>query len=142
MQAQQLRTVALVSGTLPNEPVKIPDWLARLNGQNTRYAVAFIDSLPTVGEVPPIVGDNALIELYRSNVSTPEFAKGFDNVAYEEVFRSTLNWKVNDTPNALFFAPALDSTNGSVRGVLLFFFDLSEETAYLNLVYLLFGRFL
>ncbi len=139
MQAQQLRTVALVSGTLPNEPVKIPDWLARLNGQNTRYAVAFIDSLPTVGEVPPIVGDNALIELYRSNVSTPEFAKGFDNVAYEEVFRSTLNWKVNDTPNALFFAPALDSTNGSVRGVLLFFFDLSEETAYLNLVYLLFG---
>ena len=139
MQAQQLRTVALVSGTLPNEPVKIPDWLARLNGQNTRYAVAFIDSLPTVGEVPPIVGDNALIELYRSNVSTPEFAKGFDNVAYEEVFRSTLNWKVNDIPNALFFAPALDSTNGSVRGVLLFFFDLSEETAYLNLVYLLFG---
>ena len=139
MEAQQLRAVALVSGTLPNEPVKIPDWLIRLNGQNTRYAVAFIDSLPTAGEVLPIVGDKDLVKLYQSNASNPEFVKGFDNVAYEEVFRSTRNWKVNDTPNALFFAPALDPSNGSVRGVLLFFFDLSEETAYLNLIYLLFG---
>ena len=140
MRDQQRRSVLVVSSTLPAaETPFASEWLDQVNRQSTQYEVAYIEGIPSPGEILPVAGDPDLQELYIGNPSHPDFAKGFDNVAYEEIYRSERVWPVRGVARSLYFAPALDPVEGSVAGCLLFMFDLSEEKGFLRLLYVLFG---
>ena len=141
MRAHQLRAVAVASAAFKtdagaNEKSELLD---EMNRQSANYKVAYIDGIPARGELLPAFGDVSLTELYRQNASSSEFARGFDHVAYEEIYRSSVNWDVDSMRRTLFFAPALDPETRFAEGALLFAFDPSEEGSFLNLLSLLFG---
>ncbi len=139
MDENRTRSARVTSGTFPGDAEKIPDWLDSVNKQSTQYEVAWIGGIPAPGEILPAEGDAALVKLYRDEAPTPEFSKGFDNVAYEEIYRSPKDRTIGGIPRALVFAPALNASKGEVAGVLLFAFDLSGERSFLHLLNVLFG---
>ena len=140
MQANRLRSAAVTAGTFPAAaPERIAGWLEQVNQQSTQYEMAYIEGIPAAGELLPATGDADLVRLYGENAGDPEFVKGFDNVAYEETYRSARRWDIKGDLRALFFVPALNSGTGDIDGVLLFVFDLSEENSYLRLLNILFG---
>ena len=139
MTGHRMRSVAVTSGTFSPDMDRVEEWLQTINKQSTQYEVAWIEGIPNVGETLPIIGDAEIVRLYRDNASSSEFTKGFDHVAYEEVYRSVTAWEVGGVARALVFAPAVNASNGEIRGALLFAFDLSEERSFFGLLNVLFA---
>ena len=137
-RSQQLRTIAAASAAFEtaSDAEEMDKWLSQVN--RVDCSVVYIDGIPDRGELLPARGDDALTDLYRNNAELAEFVKGFDYVAYDEIYRSVTVWNVNSVPRVLYFAPALDPT-GDIRGALLFSFGFAEENSFLNLLLLLFG---
>jgi iron(III) transport system permease protein len=139
INAQRRGVAESLSDSFPSDPADVPEWFENVSGQGNSYAVAYVDGIPADGGVNPIVGDDFLSAIYRDNASSPEFDKGFDYVAYEEIYISAAAWDKNGSPHALCFSPAVDRQTGEVRGAMLFLFDLSPERSFLRLVYFLFA---
>ncbi|MBQ6418891.1 MAG: iron ABC transporter permease, partial [Synergistaceae bacterium] len=109
--ASQRRTVETVAAGYPSGDDEVNDWLSRLAEESNTYRVAYVPEIPMPGEKLPSApkGDPELSALTSENALDPEFAKGFDNAAYEEIYRSARNWTVGTKEEqALFFAPAVD----------------------------------
>jgi len=103
------------------------------------YELALIAGVPMAGEEVKAKGDAELAELCRASASDPEFAKGFDNAAYEEIYRSVKDWPVGAKERTLFFAPALNPKTHEVSGVLVFAFDTEGERGFVRMMNMLFG---
>ena len=142
----QRRTVETIAAGYPAEPELLDGWLKRLDEETKKdYKLAFIKDIPDANSEIDATGDAELAALIKANKSNPEFVKGFDNAAYEEIYRSVNTWTLSGqnsqslTEHALFFAPALNSKTHDIDGVLVFAFDNSAETGFVNMLLTLFG---
>lgn len=135
----QRRTVAAAAASYPSDPEDVERWLERLSGQSAAYRVALVEGPPAPGSSFDVRGDAALRALCERSETEPEFAKGFDNAAYEEIYRSVRDWEVGGADRALFFAPAVNPETGTVEGALIFAFDVDGERGFVRLLHILFG---
>ncbi|MBQ6968862.1 MAG: iron ABC transporter permease [Synergistaceae bacterium] len=139
--ASQRRTVETVAAGYPSGEDEVSEWLKRLAEEASSYRVAFVPELPMPGEKLSSTpkGDSELSALVNDFASDPEFAKGFDNAAYEEIYRSVKNWKVGEKEEqALFFAPAVDMKTHDVEGALVFSFSTDGEQNFMRMMNTLF----
>ena len=139
-RAAQRQTVETIAAGYPAEG-ELDEWLKRLE-ESSEYKVIFIPELPMPGEKLSVTpkGDKDLAALSESSVLDSEFSKGFDNAAYEEIYRSSHGWKVGDKENqALFFAPAVDLKTHDVEGALVFAFDTGSEHNFMRMLNTLFA---
>ena len=139
--ASQRRTVETVAAGYPAEPEDVDGWLSRLAEESNVYRVAFIDELPMPGEklAKSPKGDSELAKLIESSASDSEFSKGFDNAAYEEIYRSSHNWTVGtNEEQALFFSPAINSRTHDIDGALVFSFSTESEQGFTRMMNTLF----
>ena len=140
--ASQRRTVETVAAGYPAEPEDVDGWLSRLAEESNVYRVAFIDELPMPGEklAKSPKGDSELAKLIESSASDSEFSKGFDNAAYEEIYRSSHNWTVGtNEEQALFFSPAINSRTHDIDGALIFSFSTESEQGFTRMMNTLFA---
>lgn len=135
----QRRTVAAAAASYPSDSEDVAAWLGRLSARSAAYRVALVEGPPAPGETVAVRGDSELSALCERSASDPEFVKGFDNAAYEEIYRSERDWTVGGAERALFFAPAVNPGTGDVEGALLFSFDSAGERGFVRLLYILFG---
>ena len=141
-RGDQRRTVQTVAagypagGGLDAPSLDIPGWLARIQGAR-QYRVALVEGLPSPGASFDVLGDAALADLCRASAADPEFAKGFDHAAYEEIYRSARAWDLEREEQALFFAPAVNPEVG-VTGVLIFAFSTGGERGFVRMLRMLF----
>lgn len=139
--ASQRRTVETVAAGYPAEPEDVDGWLSRLAEESNVYRVAFIDEIPMPGEKlsKSPKGDSELAKLVESSASDSEFSKGFDNAAYEEIYRSSHNWTVGtQEEQALFFSPAINSRTHDIDGALIFSFSTESEQGFMRMMNTLF----
>ncbi|MBQ6111653.1 MAG: iron ABC transporter permease [Synergistaceae bacterium] len=139
--ASQRGTVETVTAGYPAEPEDIDAWLKRLSEEANVYRVAFIDEIPMPGEklANSPKGDSELVKLIESSVSDSEFSKGFDNAAYEEIYKSSHNWTVGtQEEQALFFAPAVNPRTHDIDGALIFSFSTESEQGFMRMMNTLF----
>ena len=141
-RASQRRTVETVVAGYPSEPEDVEGWLKRLSEEANEYKVAFVNEIPMPGEklsgTPR--GDSELATLTENFALDPEFAKGFDNAAYEEIYRSTKNWTVGTKEEqALFFAPAVSLKTHDIEGALIFAFNTDGEQGFMRMLNTLFA---
>ena len=139
-RAGQRQTVETIAAGYPAEG-ELDEWLKRLE-ESSEYKVIFIPELPMPGEKLSVTpkGDKDLAALSESSVLDPEFSKGFDNAAYEEIYRSSHGWKVGGKEDqALFFAPAVDLKTHDVEGALVFAFDTGSEQNFMRMLNTLFA---
>lgn len=142
MLANYRATVESVASSFPYEsaePDAVADWFGRIEKRGGNYLLAYIDGVPMPGELLPATGSGHVVGLYEKGLDDSEFAKGFDHVAYEEIYISPFEWSIDGTPRSFFFAPAVNPNNGEVQGSLLFMFDLAKQNSFLRLVYILFA---
>ena len=145
-RASQRRTVETVAAGYPAEQEDVDDWLKRLKEEADNYRVAYISEIPMPGEnlsVKP-EGDTELASLTEEFALDPEFSKGFDNAAYEEIYRSSRNWTIGTKENqALFFAPAVSLKTHEIEGALIFAFNTDGEQDFMRMLNtLFFGAFI
>ena len=95
-RTSQRRTVETVAAGYPSGDDEVNEWLKRLAEDSNEYTVAYVPEIPMPGEKLETApkGDSDLAKLTENSALDPEFAKGFDNAAYEEIYRSSRNWKV------------------------------------------------
>lgn len=139
--ASQRRTVETVAAGYPAEPEDVDGWLSRLAEESNVYRVAFIDEIPMPGEKlsKSPKGDSELAKLVESSAGDSEFSKGFDNAAYEEIYRSSHNWTVGtQEEQALFFSPAINSRTHDIDGALIFSFSTESEQGFMRMMNTLF----
>lgn len=139
--ASQRRTVETVAAGYPAEPEDVDGWLSRLAEESNVYRVAFIDEIPMPGEKlsKSPKGDSELAKLVESSAGDSEFSKGFDNAAYEEIYRSSYNWTVGtQEEQALFFSPAINSRTHDIDGALIFSFSTESEQGFMRMMNTLF----
>ncbi|MBQ9574122.1 MAG: hypothetical protein IJR27_02470 [Synergistaceae bacterium] len=137
----QRRTVETVAAGYPSGNDEVTEWLNRLAEDSNTYKIAFVPELPMPNEklLSTPKGDNELAKLTEDFALDPEFAKGFDNAAYEEVYKSSRNWTVGSKEEqALFFAPAVDIKTHDVEGVLVFSFSTEGERNFMRMMNTLF----
>ncbi len=141
-RAAQRRTVETVAAGYPSGDDEIGEWLKRLAEDANDYRVALVPEIPMPGEkleVPPR-GDAELSKLTEDSASDPEFSKGFDNAAYEEIYRSAKTWTVGtQEEQALFFAPAVDLRTHDIEGALVFSFSTEGEQGFMRMMNTLFA---
>ena len=141
----QRRTVETVAAGYP-EPEDVDEWLKRLADEATEYKVALVSEIPMPGEklneTPK--GDSDLAKLTESSATDPEFSKGFDNAAYEEIYRASKNWTVGTKEEqAIFFAPAVSLKTHDIEGALVFAFNTDGEQGFMRMINtLFFGAFI
>lgn len=144
-RAAQRRTVETVAAGYP-EPEDVEDWLKRLADEANEYKVAFVPEIPMPGEKLTSIpkGDKELAALTESSALDPEFSKGFDNAAYEEIYRASKNWTVgNNEEQAVFFAPAVSLKTHDIEGALVFAFNTDGEQNFMRMLNTLFlGAFI
>lgn len=144
-RASQRRTVETVAAGYPSGDDEVNEWLKRLAEEANEYTVAFVPEIPMPGEKLESTpkGNTELAKLTEDSALDPEFAKGFDNAAYEEIYRSSHNWKVGaKEEQALFFAPAVDLKTHDVEGALVFAFSTDAEQGFTRMLNtLFFGAF-
>ena len=94
--ASQRRTVETVAAGYPSGDDEVSEWLKRLAEEANVYKVALVKEIPMPGEKlsETPAGDAELAKLTENSALDPEFTKGFDNAAYEEIYRSSRNWTV------------------------------------------------
>ncbi len=141
-RASQRETVETVTAGYPSEPENISAWLTRLAEEKNTYKVAFVKNIPMPGEnlneTPE--GDQNLSDLCMKFSTDPEFSKGFDHAAYEEIYRSVKNWTIGtEEEQALFFAPAVNLKTHDIDGALIFSFNTEGERGFMNMLKMLFG---
>lgn len=141
-RASQRRTVETVAAGYPSEPEDIDEWLKRLAEEANDYIVAFVDEIPMPGEnlnsTPR--GNGILAERCVALAKDSEFVKGFDNAAYEEIYRSSHTWTIGDKEDqALFFAPAVNLKTHDIDGALVFAFNTEGEKGFMNMMHTLFA---
>lgn len=141
----QRRTVETVAAGYP-EPEDVEDWLNRLADEAKEYKVAFVPEIPMPGEKLSSTpkGDKDLAALTENSALDPEFSKGFDNAAYEEIYRASQNWTVGTTEEqAIFFAPAVSLKTHDIEGALVFAFNTDGEQNFMRMLNtLFFGAFI
>ena len=95
-RASQRRTVETVAAGYPSGDDEVNEWLKRLAEEGSEYRVALVPEIPMPGEKLESTpkGDADLAKLTEDFATDAEFSKGFDNAAYEEIYRSVKNWKV------------------------------------------------
>ena len=145
-RASQRRTVETVAAGYPAEQEDVDEWLKRLADEADNYRIAFISEIPMPGEnlsVKP-EGDTELAKLTEDFALDQEFTKGFDNAAYEEIYRSSRNWTIGTKENqALFFAPAVSLKTHEIEGALIFAFNTDGEQGFMRMLNtLFFGAFI
>ena len=85
-------------------------------------------------------GDSELSKLIESSASDSEFSKGFDNAAYEEIYKSSHTWTVGtQEEQALFFAPAVNPRTHDIDGALIFSFSTESEQGFMRMMNTLFA---
>ena len=141
----QRRTVETVAAGYP-EPEDVDDWLNRLADEAKEYTVAFVPEIPMPGEKLSSTpkGDKDLAALTENSALDPEFSKGFDNAAYEEIYRASKNWTVGTKEEqAIFFAPAVSLKTHDIEGALVFAFNTDGEQNFMRMLNtLFFGAFI
>ncbi|MDY6399179.1 MAG: iron ABC transporter permease [Synergistales bacterium] len=141
----QRRTVETVAAGYP-EPEDVDDWLKRLADEAREYSVVFVSEIPMPGEKLNAApkGDKELAELTEKSALDPEFSKGFDNAAYEEIYRASNNWTVGTKEEqAIFFAPAVSLKTHEIEGALVFAFNTEGEQNFMRMLNtLFFGAFI
>ena len=141
----QRRTVETVAAGYP-EPEDVEDWLNRLADEAKEYTVAFVPEIPMPGEKLSSTpkGDKDLAALTENSALDPEFSKGFDNAAYEEIYRASKNWTVGTKEEqAIFFAPAVSLKTHDIEGALVFAFNTDGEQNFMRMLNtLFFGAFI
>ncbi len=141
----QRRTVETVAAGYP-EPEDVEDWLNRLADEAKEYTVAFVPEIPMPGEKLSSTpkGDKNLAALTENSALDPEFSKGFDNAAYEEIYRASKNWTVGTKEEqAIFFAPAVSLKTHDIEGALVFAFNTDGEQNFMRMLNtLFFGAFI
>ncbi|MBQ7215482.1 MAG: iron ABC transporter permease [Synergistaceae bacterium] len=144
-RAGQRRTVETVSAGYPSGEEDLTEWLKRLAEDSSEYTVAYIPEIPMPGEKleSSPKGNPDLAKLTEDSALDPEFAKGFDNAAYEEIYRSVKSWKVGSKEDqAIFFAPAVDMKTHDIEGALVFAFSTDGEQGFMRMMNtLFFGAF-
>lgn len=144
-RAAQRRTVETVAAGYPSGEEDINEWLKRLAEDSNEYTVALVPEIPMPGEKLESApkGDADLAKLTEDSALDPEFAKGFDNAAYEEIYRSSRSWKVGaKEEQAIFFAPAVDMKTHDIEGALVFAFSTEGEQGFMRMMNtLFFGAF-
>ncbi|MDL2264400.1 iron ABC transporter permease [Synergistaceae bacterium OttesenSCG-928-I11] len=141
MGSQRRGMVESVADSFPagdDDEGTVPEWFAQQARHRDAYRMAYVYGVPMPGEAPPVTGDEFLARLYDEGLEAPEFVRGFDHVAYEELYVAAGTYDVEGVPHALYFAPAMDAETGEVAGTLLFLFDLTGQNGYLRLLNLLF----
>ncbi len=142
----QSRTVETVSAGFPSEPENIDEWLKRLAEDANNYRIAYVDSIPMPGEKLENLprGDSELAKLVNDSAADSEFSKGFDNAAYEEIYRSAKTWTIGDkSEQAIFFAPAVNLKTHDIEGALIFAFNTDSEQNFMRMLNtLFFGAFI
>ncbi len=143
-RASQRRTVETVAAGYP-EPEDVDEWLKRLAEDANDYRIALVPEIPMPGEKlsSSPKGDPELAKLTEDSATDPEFSKGFDNAAYEEIYRSARNWTVGaKEEQALFFAPAVSLKTHDIEGALVFAFNTDGEQGFMRMLNtLFFGAF-
>lgn len=146
-KTQQLRLVSAIVDAFPDAltgqdargpkaRTDILEWLEK-SVKNGGGKAAFVLGVPMPGESFEAIGDGSLIEIFApQSPFSSESIKGFDNVAYDETYRSAKDLKLGNTYYALFFAPV--AQNGEVIGALVAALDISEENSFINLLILMF----
>ena len=141
----QRRTVETVAAGYP-EPEDVDDWLKRLADEAKEYTVAFVPEIPMPGEKLNAVpkGNKDLAALAETSALDPEFSRGFDNAAYEEIYRASKNWTVGTKEEqAIFFAPAVSLKTHDIEGALVFAFNTDGERDFMRMLNtLFFGAFI
>ncbi|MBQ3654554.1 MAG: iron ABC transporter permease, partial [Synergistaceae bacterium] len=140
-RASQRRTVETVAAGYPSGDDEVTEWLKRLAEDSNEYRVAFVPEIPMPGEKLTAApkGDPELAKLTEESAATPEFSKGFDNAAYEEIYRTSRNWTVGThEEQAIFFAPAVDLKTHDVEGALVFAFSTEGEQGFMRMLNTLF----
>ncbi len=141
----QRRTVETVAAGYP-EPEDVDDWLKRLADEAREYSVVFVSEIPMPGEKLNAApkGDKELAELTEKSALDLEFSKGFDNAAYEEIYRASNNWTVGTKEKqAIFFAPAVSLKTHEIEGALVFAFNTEGEQNFMRMLNtLFFGAFI
>ena len=135
-RSAQRRTVETVAAGYPSGEEDISEWLKRLaEDSNEPMPGEKLDSAPK--------GNADLAKLTEDSALDPEFAKGFDNAAYEEIYRSSRSWKVGAKEDqAIFFAPAVDMKTHDIEGALVFAFSTEGEQGFMRMMNtLFFGAF-
>ena len=140
----QRRTVETVSAGFTHE--NVDEWLKRLAEDSNNYRVVYVENLPMPGEKLESTprGDSELAKLVEKSASDPEFAKGFDNAAYDEIYRTAKTWTIGDkSDQAIFFAPAENLKTQDVEGALIFAFHTDNEQNFMRMLNtLFFGAFI
>lgn len=142
----QRRTVETVSAGFPSEHENIDEWLKRLAEDANNYRIAYVDAIPMPGEKleNPPHGDKELAKIVQDSAADSEFSKGFDNAAYEEIYRSSKTWTIGDKDQqAIFFAPAVNLKTHDIEGALIFAFNTDSEQNFMRMLNtLFFGAFI
>ncbi|MBQ7560615.1 MAG: iron ABC transporter permease, partial [Synergistaceae bacterium] len=142
----QRQTVETVAAGFPSVPENIDEWLKRLAEDANNYRVAYVDAIPMPGEKLENLprGDKELAKIVQDSAADSEFSKGFDNTAYEEIYRSTKTWTIGDkSEQAIFFAPAVNLKTHDIEGALIFAFNTDSEQNFMRMLNtLFFGAFI
>ena len=135
----QRRTVETVAAGYPSGTDEAEAWLKRLAEEGgSGYEAALVDGPPLPGTPVAARGNAELAGLCRAFGAEPEFAKGFDSAAYEEVYRSAQTWTLKGEERALFFAPAVNPKTQDVEGALVFAFSTAGEAGFIRMLNTLF----
>ncbi|MBQ9565420.1 MAG: iron ABC transporter permease [Synergistaceae bacterium] len=139
-RAGQRRTVETITAGYPSDTADVEGWLTRMVDEGkSDYELALIAGVPMPGDEVKARGNAELAELCKTSAADAEFTRGFDNAAYEEIYRSARDWRVGEKERTLFFAPALNPRTHEVDGVLVFAFDTEGERGFVRMMNMLFG---
>ena len=127
MSAQQKKTIQSALASVPQSADKIDGWLRRLKDQQGGFDLLYAPDGGGVKSTSP-----GLLKLFEERKASPDFKRGFEAAAYEEICDAG-QAEIAGTQRRLIFAPVLDA-EGYVSGVALFSFDLEGIAMYERLL--------
>lgn len=84
-----------------------------------------------------VSGNEKLKAFFEEKRNIPEFKKGIESASYDEIYRTNAFFYFNDEPVSIIFAPVSDHKNYEFLGTAVFFVNMAEQFAFIDLVRLL-----
>ncbi len=129
----QKSTVSAIIASAPEDSKGAQKWIDRIEKDFENVSAIYFSGIPGFDELQPFYNNQSMMELFTENEKSPEFEKGLESTAYDEIYFSTKYYEVNGRRSTLIFAPVLDE-DGFTSGALLLAFGTEDFDKFMSLM--------